>query len=88
MRPSILKEQVKFGVDSFNLLSERIKELEAENARYIERIEELNSELSKLKVQADRHREALEESCLCETGSMYFNPPNYICPACEALKEE
>ena len=34
--------------------------LKSENARYIERIEELTSELSKLKVQADRYREALE----------------------------
>ena len=40
-------------------LIEKIEELQAENARYIERLEELTSELSKLKVQADRHREAL-----------------------------
>jgi hypothetical protein len=42
--------------------------LRAENARYIERIEELTSELSKLKVQADRYREALE---------FYANPFNH-----------
>ena len=41
---------------------EKIEKLEAENARYIERIEELTSELSKLKVQADRHREALDKA--------------------------
>lgn len=40
--------------------NDEIERLQAENARYIERIEELTSELSKLKVQADRHREALE----------------------------
>lgn len=43
-------------------LMEKIEKLEAENARYIERIEELTSELSKLKVQADRHREALDKA--------------------------
>lgn len=50
----------KWNEERAEIALKYISQLKAENARYIERLEELTSELSKLKVQADRHREALE----------------------------